>query len=178
VTALPQNCRLRVTRLTYGVKSPRGAVRSVRCPYPPNEVSMSATIRKTLMASAITALLVAGNAGATVLVTDGLDGLWDEPGNTSRGLAIDALPNGDGSGVLVGALYTYENDGSDSWLLFNAPIALGDNASAAVPVLRFNGGEFGGAGQAAANETVGTAVVTLNSCSSMSVEFSMTDAAY
>src|SRR5688572_239986 len=135
-------------------------------------LSMITLYRKTAVALAIAAA-VAAPARAAVNLNDGLDGTWYKAGEGGRGVSLDVIPQADGSSIVFGGVFSYDGAGNPVWLTFGDTFAAGVNSKANIPVNRSSGGTFGTTFTAPTTAAVGTATVTINSCSSLTVALDM-----
>lgn len=132
---------------------------------------MKHALKKTSLALALASLGAAAQAGVTL--NDGLDGTWFNPAESGRGVSVDVLPQADGSAVFAGGVFSYDGTGAPVWVLVQGVITAGANSGSAV-VNRFSGGNFGSPFTAPTGGQVGTATVTINSCSSLALALDMT----
>ena len=137
---------------------------------------MTSILRHTTIALAIASTLAATPALAAVALNDGLDGNWSNTTQSGRGIALDVLPNADGSAVVTGGLFSYGTDGEPEWFTFVGNFAAGATTATNVTVNRQSGGSFGLPSTAPTTTAVGTATVTFNDRKSLSVAFDMTPA--
>jgi len=79
----------------------------------------------------------------------------------------------DGSAIVFGGVFSYDGAGNPIWLTFGDTFAAGVNSKANIPVNRSSGGTFGTTFTAPTTTAVGTATVTINSCTSMTVALDM-----
>lgn len=128
-------------------------------------------IRKPLPA-ALCLGLAATSAHAEILLNNEIDGHWWNPGQAGRGVLVDFIETGAGEGVFFGAVYSFDADGNPVWVTIQSnPVS---NTTNVIPaqIGRTVGGSFGddhdpGATQISA---IGTATVTVNSCTSITLE--------
>jgi hypothetical protein len=137
---------------------------------------MKSMLRQTTIALAIASTLAAAPAFAAVAINDGLDGSWSNSAESGRGIALDVLPNADGSGIVTGGVFSYGADGNPDWFTFVGNFAAGASSVAGVTVNRLSGGSFGSPATAPTVTAVGTATITLNNSKSLSVAFDMNPA--
>lgn len=134
---------------------------------------MTVPYRKTLLAVALAT--AACGASAAITINDGLDGTWLNTAESGRGVALDVLPNADGSAVVSGGVFSYDADGNPVWLTFAGTLAAGANEVDGVALNLFDGGNFGSPFTApGAPVQAGTAAIAFESCSSMSIDLDMT----
>lgn len=137
---------------------------------------MKSMLRQTTVALAIASSLAAVPATAAVALNDGLDGNWSNTAESGRGVALDVLPNSDGSAVVTGGLFSYGADGNPLWVTFVANFAAGATSATGVTVNRLNGGSFGSPQTAPTVTAVGTATVTFNDRKSLTLALDMNTA--
>lgn len=136
---------------------------------------MTVTLRKSLLATAL--LAAAGGASAAITINDGLDGTWANAAESGRGVALDVIPNADGSAILTGGVFSYDADGNPVWMTFAGTVAAGETAVDGVALNLFDGGNFGAPFTApGAPVQAGTAAFSFDSCAALSVDLDMTDA--
>lgn len=121
--------------------------------------------------------LMASSASAQVLLSDELDGHWWNPAQAGRGVLVDYLPAGADAGspegVLFLAIYSFDADGNPAWLTVQSEQI--SNTLNVIPaqIGLTEGGSFGDAYSGNATiSPIGTATVTVNSCSSLTVALS------
>jgi hypothetical protein len=122
--------------------------------------------------------LFVGQADAAVKLSDVFDGNYFSPDANGRGVSILYAPNADGSGTFFGVLFTYDENNEPTWLFLQQNDWLEHQfESDEVPIYRVTGGVFGpGYDNAAITiDTVGTATVRVNSCSSIFFDLDMDD---
>ncbi len=132
--------------------------------------------RTSLLATAVAGVLLASSAQAAVVLSDGVDGTWSNAAQSGRGAAVDFIPLGDGSGVLFTGVFSYDAAGNPVWVTMQPIFTPGQTSVANVQVNRFTGGNFGNPFTAPTGAVVGTATVTLASCSSLTIALDMTQA--
>ncbi len=134
------------------------------------------TTRRLALAIALT---FAGGAAQAVTLNNSFDGAYLNNNENGRGLMLDVVPTTNGA-VFFGALFSYDTAGNDLWLTIQEEFANGQTVAPNVVVRRFNGGNFGlpfVPPTPLSGTQVGTARVTINSCSSVGVEFTPNAAA-
>ena len=132
--------------------------------------------RTSLLAAAISGSLLVSSAQAAVVLSDGLDGTWGNATQAGRGAAVDFIPLGDGSGVLFTGVFSYDAAGNPVWVTMQPIFTPGQTSAANVQVNRFTGGSFGNPSTPSTGAVVGSAIVTLASCSSLTIALDMTPA--
>ncbi len=129
------------------------------------------TSRRLALAIALT---FAGGSAHALSLNNTFDGAYLHNGTENgRGLMLDAVPTTNGA-VFFGAMFTYDTAGNDVWLTIQEEFANGQTVAPSVIVRRFAGGNFGlpfTPPTPLAGTQVGTARVTINSCSSIGVQF-------
>jgi len=121
---------------------------------------------------ALAGVLVVGATQAAMKPTETLDGNLFSPSESGRGISLDYLPNPDGSGLLFGAVFSFDGDGNPFWLVFNM-LFQEHQFQASGDVFFVSGGSFGFPFSAPTVDTVGSAEVVLNSCTSIDVVFDL-----
>ncbi len=136
---------------------------------------MAFHFKRAALCLAIAGSMAFASANAAVYPNDGLDGAWFNPAEAGRGFLVDFIPDADndGGGTLFLAGFTYDADGNSIWLTTQGPVNVGNSAFTA-DLLSFSGGSFGTPFTAPAAQVVGSAQVTVNSCTSMTVDYTMT----
>ncbi|MGQ0800510.1 MAG: hypothetical protein ACT4NL_10415 [Pseudomarimonas sp.] len=132
--------------------------------------------RTSLLAAAIAGGLLVSSAQAAVVLSDGVDGTWGNATQAGRGAAVDFIPLGDGSGVLFTGVFSYDAAGNPVWVTMQPIFTPGQTSVANVQVNRFTGGNFGNPFTPSTGAVVGSATVTLASCSSLTIALDMTPA--
>lgn len=136
---------------------------------------MKISLRQLAPLCAVAGALFVGQASAAVKVSEVFNGPYYDMSANGRGISMLFAPTGDGSHVVFGALYTYDNSGEPSWLILQDTFLENQFESDSVPVLRFTGGAFGfpydNAG--VASEQIGTATIRVDSCHSIYVDLTM-----
>jgi len=95
-----------------------------------------------LSGAVLTALAVAAPAGAAMKATEALDGNWFSPSESGRGISVDFIPEVAGGGTLFGAIFSFDGDGNDAWLVPQVGF-LEFSPTATGPVFAVTGGSFG-----------------------------------
>lgn len=134
---------------------------------------MISILRHTTIALAIASTFAAAPTLAAVALNDGLDGSWSNTTESGRGIALDVLPNADGSAIVTGGVFSYGTDGEPEWFTFVGNFAAGATTATNVTVNRQSGGTFGSPSTASTTTAVGTATITINNSKSLSVAFDM-----
>ncbi len=130
--------------------------------------------RTSILAAAVTSVLLASSAQAAVVLSDGVDGTWSNATQSGRGAAVDFIPLGDGSGVLFTGVFSYDAAGNPVWVTMQPTFTPGQTSVANVQVSRFSGGNFGNPFTTPTSTVVGSATVTLASCRSLTIALDMT----
>jgi hypothetical protein len=139
------------------------------------EIRMTAPLRKTLLASAL--LAAACGANAAITINDGLDGTWANSAESGRGVALDVIPAANGASIVSGGVFSYDAAGNPVWMTFAGTFDAGDNAQDGIALNLFDGGNFGSPFTApGAPVQAGTAAITFESCTSMTMDLDMTPA--
>ena len=134
---------------------------------------MTAPIRKTLLAVSLAA--AACGAQAAVTLNDGLDGTWLNPAESGRGVAVDVIPNADGSAIVSGGVFSYGADGNPVWLTFAGSLAAGETTQDGIALNLFDGGNFGTPfTPPGAPVQAGTVAISIESCTAISLDLDMT----
>ena len=123
---------------------------------------------------AAAALLSVSTADAAFKWTDAMDGNYFSPSESGRGISIDYVPNKDGSGLLFGAVFSFEESGDNAWITFSGT-ALEHQYEVETEIFLTTGGSFGFPFPGVTNTPIGTATVTGNSCTSITVAFDFDD---
>ncbi len=121
---------------------------------------------------AIAGVLTVGNASAALKLSDAFDGNYFSPSESGRGISVDYVPFADGSGFLFGALFSFDADNNPAWLTIQGAM-LEHEFTASLDVFQTTGGAFGFPFPGVSNAKIGTATVTVNSCTSMSFDIDM-----
>jgi hypothetical protein len=111
-----------------------------------------------------------------VNLNDGLDGTWSNTTESGRGVAVDVLPQANGSAFVSGGVFSYGTDGEPTWLLFAGNFPAGVNSVSGIGLNQTSDGNFGAPFTAPTIAAVGSATVTFNSCRSMTVALDMNEA--
>ena len=138
---------------------------------------MSATIRLTrlALASAI-ALAAASQAHASARLSEAFDGGWFDPATSGRGVLVDFIPNANrAGGTFFAADFVYDTAGNPFWISVQGDFSEFQNSAAAVPVFRNAAGTWATPGAQTLTQ-IGTAAVTVNSCNSITIAYTMTPA--
>ena len=106
--------------------------------------------------------------------TEALDGNWFSPTEDGRGISLDYIPNVDGSGVLFGAIFSFDQDGNPAWIV--PQVAFNEHDPTATgPVFIVEGGTFGFPFTPPTITDIGTVSISLNSCTSVEFDFDLAD---
>jgi len=137
---------------------------------------MSATIRLTRLALASAIALAATQAHASVRLSEAFDGGWFDPAASGRGVLVDWIPNANrAGGTLFAADFVYDAAGNPLWLSLQQDWTEFQFTSSTVPVYRNAAGTWAAPGTQGLTQ-IGTATITVNSCNSMTVAYTMTPA--
>lgn len=139
---------------------------------------MRRSIRNILTLGAVAGALAAGQAGAAVKFSNEFDANWFNPAQDGRGVVVDYAPQADGSGIFSAAVFSYEEGGSGepTWVILTGEW-LEHQHEGEVDIFAFAGGNFGNPFTAPTGEVIGTATVTVNSCTSMDIAMDFDDGA-
>ena len=138
---------------------------------------MSATIRLTrlALASAI-ALATTSQVNGAARLSEAFDGGWFDPATSGRGVLVDFIPNTNrAGGTFFAADFVYDTAGNPFWLSIQGEFSEFQNSAAAVPVFRNAAGTWATPGAQTLTQ-IGTAAVTVNSCNSITINYTMTPA--
>lgn len=117
---------------------------------------------------------ISGPATAAVQLSDAFDAAYFSPSESGRGILVDVAPQPNGEVLFFGAQFTYDANGNPTWLTLQGTF-LEHQFKNEVKVFKFTGGSFGFPFSAPTQNQVGTAVVTVNSCNSISFNLDMND---
>ena len=123
---------------------------------------------------AAAALLSVSTADAAFKWTEAMDGNYFSPSESGRGISIDYIPREDGSGVLFGAVFSFEEAGDNAWITFSGT-PLEHQYEVETDIFLDTGGSFGFPFPGTSRTQIGTATVTANSCTSITVAFDFDD---
>ena len=130
---------------------------------------------RVALASAIAALATT-QAYASVRLSEAFDGGWFDPATSGRGVLVDFIPNATrAGGTFFAADFVYDAAGNPLWLTVEQAWSEFQFTSNTVPVFRVASGTWAVPG-AATRTQVGTATVTINSCNSINIAYTMTPA--
>jgi len=134
---------------------------------------MTTTFRKCAIATALIGAFGAGSASAAVRLSDSFDGNWFDPAANGRGISFDYIQDTSGKfGTLFGATFTFDNAGQPTWLVFVPQITEFGYSADNFDILQVTGGSFAGF-DPTTNTVVGKGSITVNSCTSMSLNVDM-----
>ena len=137
---------------------------------------MPAKTRYARLALASAIALETTQAHASVRLSEAFDGAWFNPAESGRGVLVDFIPNATrAGGTFFAADFVYDAAGNPLWITAEQPWSEFQNSSTTVPVLRTAAGTWAAPGTAARTQ-IGTASVTINSCNSMTIAYTMTPA--
>lgn len=138
-------------------------------------------LRRTAMAACLALVFSANPADAAVRLSEGFNGGWFNPERPNSGALIDFIPaaNPDTgqTGVLFVAIFSYDEDGNDRWVVLQTDVFGQEFSFQDVPVLSFEGGRFFGT-QTPTGGSVGAADIAINSCDSIEINFKNMAAGY
>lgn len=131
--------------------------------------------RFNALSGAVLAALVAGSSvHAAMKPTEALDGTWFSPSESGRGISIDYIPLPDGSGSFFGNIFSFDTEGNPAWLVPQLGFEEHQFESTG-PVFIVEGGTFGFPFTPPTVTEIGSATVTLNSCSSIVYDLTFED---
>lgn len=124
------------------------------------------------MPAALCLGLLATSASAQVLLSNELDGHWWNPDQSGRGALVDYIPAGEGQGVFFMALYTFDSAGAPIWVTVQSGPVSNTTSVISAQIGRTEGGRFGDSHDPAAVsiEAIGDATITVNSCTSITLD--------
>ena len=130
-------------------------------------------LRGRVLAGAVVGILGASSAHAAVRLSDAFDGNWFDPAASGRGISFDYIPDTTGKfGTLFGATFTFDNAGQPTWLVFVPQVSEFATGATNFDILKVTGGSFAGF-DPTTNTVVGKGSITVNSCTSMSLNVDM-----
>ncbi len=137
---------------------------------------MPAKTRYARLALASAIALATTQAHASVRLSEAFDGAWFNPAESGRGVLVDFIPNATrAGGTFFAADFVYDAAGNPLWITAEQPWSEFQNSSTTVPVLRTAAGTWAAPGTATRTQ-IGTASVTINSCNSITIAYTMTPA--
>ena len=129
------------------------------------------TLTRLALASAIS--LAAAQASASVRLSEAFDGNWFDPATSGRGVSVDWIPNANrAGGTFFAADFVYDNAGNPFWITLQQDWSEFQFSSTSVPIFRVASGTWATPG-AATTTAIGTASVTINSCNSITISYTM-----
>jgi hypothetical protein len=133
------------------------------------------SLRHVVPLCAVAGALHVGETTAAVKLSEAFDSCYFSPSANGRGLCVINAPQGDGSHVFFGALYTYDTDGNGTWLILQDTFLEHQFENTGIPILQFAGGVPGLPfdNNAVSSATIGTATVRVDSCNSIFVDLDM-----
>ena len=137
---------------------------------------MKCSIQAALAAAIFTSGLAAGPALSAMKPGDYLNGQWATVPDGSRGTTFTYVKRNDGTGTLFGAVFTYDADGQDAWVIVQVPF-LEHQFEAVGDILTFEGGTFANPPVTATGSDIGAATISLNSCGNVELEFDFDEGA-
>lgn len=137
---------------------------------------MSATPRFARLALASAIALAATQASASVRMSEAFDGGWFNASASGRGVLVDFIPNATrAGGTFFAADFVYDAAGAPLWISLQQDWSEFQFTSANVPVFRNAAGTWAAPGAQTLTQ-IGTAAVTVNSCNSITIAYTMTPA--
>lgn len=134
-------------------------------------------MRNIISLGAVAGALAAGQAGAAVKLSNEFDANWFNPEQDGRGAVVDYAPQADGSGIFSAAIFSYDDaTGDPTWVILTGEV-LEHQHEFEVDIFGFQGGTFSNPFTAPTGEVIGTATVTVNSCSNMDIAMDFSDGA-
>ena len=130
------------------------------------------SFRKFGQAVALASLAALSTNVAAFNIDDNVEGFWYEADLTAnRGWGFQYLPTGPEEGVLFVAGYVYDDAGAATWVVGQATVFDGEY-EVDLPLLAFEGGDFGPGAGAPSSSDFGNLNVVFNSCTSADLTFS------
>jgi hypothetical protein len=132
------------------------------------------SLRKFGQALAIAiAWLVGLTANAVAFnIDESVEGFWWESALVAnRGWAIQYLPTGPEAGVVFIAGYVYDDVGAATWVVGVSDTVHDGQYEVDIPLLAFEGGEFGPGAGSPASESWGNVNIVFNTCNSADFTF-------
>jgi hypothetical protein len=137
---------------------------------------MSATIRLSRLALASAIALATTQAHAAARLSEAFDGGWFDPAASGRGVLVDYVPNANrAGGTFFAAEFVYDAAGNPFWISLQQDWSEFQNSSTTVPIFRNAAGTWAAPGAQTLTQ-IGTAAVTVNSCNSITINYTMTPA--
>ena len=134
---------------------------------------MSAKTRLTRLALASAISLAAAQASASVRLSEAFDGAYFDPAASGRGVLVDWVPNANrAGGTFFAADFVYDAAGNPFWISLQQDWSEFQFSSTTVPVFRNAAGTWAAPG-AQSLTRIGTASVTVNSCNSITIAYTM-----
>ncbi|GAB3739383.1 hypothetical protein GCM10028794_23030 [Silanimonas algicola] len=134
---------------------------------------MPASTRLTRLALASAITLAAAQAHASVRLSEAFDGAYFDPAASGRGVLVDWIPNANrAGGTFFAADFVYDAAGNPFWISLQQDWSEFQFSSASVPVFRNAAGTWAAPGAQAVTR-IGTAAVTVNSCNSITIAYTM-----
>ncbi len=134
---------------------------------------MIRNIKRALAGTAVMGMAVFGQANAAMQPGEYLNGQWATVPDGNRGITLTYLERTDGSGLLFGAVFSYDDEGEATWLITSTEF-LEHQFEAVGVVAAFEGGTFADVPEPGADVTsnlIGNTTVTLNSCGNIEFNF-------
>jgi hypothetical protein len=134
---------------------------------------MSAKNRLTRLALASAISLAAVQASASVRLSEAFDGAYFDPAASGRGVLVDWIPNANrAGGTFFAADFVYDAAGNPFWISLQQDWTEFQFTSTTVPVFRNAAGTWAAPGAQSVTR-IGTAAVTVNSCNSITIAYTM-----
>lgn len=133
---------------------------------------MQIPTRLLFLFAALVGIGLAAPASAAIKVGDVFDGGYYNPETSGRGIVLDVSVREDGRRTLWLAQFSYDAAGKPVWLEYGGTLEE-HQFSGQLTVLRSEGGSFGFPFTDPARATVGSAQITFNSCTRVTLEVDM-----
>ena len=136
---------------------------------------MNNLLRKLALLCVVAGALFVGETSAAMKASDVLDGNYYSQSEGGRGVSILFAPHADGSSTFFGVIFTYDDAGEPTWLEIYGDFLENQFENTQLTVARVTGGAFGFPFDAGAivEDPIGTATVTLNSCTNIFIDLDM-----
>jgi hypothetical protein len=132
------------------------------------------SLRKFGQALAIAIASLAGLTANAVAfnIDESVEGFWWESALVAnRGWAIQYLPTGPEAGVVFIAGYVYDDAGAATWVVGVSGTVYDGQYEVDIPLLAFEGGEFGPGAGSPSSESWGSVNIVFNTCNSADFTF-------
>lgn len=134
---------------------------------------MPAMHRLTRLALASAIALAATHASASVRMSEAFDGGWFNPAQSGRGVLVDWIPaDSRKGGTFFATTFIYDNAGNPFWISLQQNWSEFQFSSSNVPVFRNAAGTWAAPGAQTLTQ-IGTASITVNSCNSITISYTM-----